>query len=344
MIAGGASFAPRRWSWPMFATEARSSPWWRFTAWITAAQKNMKLTLSAGVSPGSSRLCPVSVPIDQLLCLPEPLTPAKGFSCSRQTRPYLRATRSMTCIVSCWWSEPTFEFSKIGASSYWPGRDLVVTCLDRHAELRELVLEVHDAGEHTLRDRPEVVVVQLMALGRVRAEQRAPGQNQVGAGVEVLLVDQEVLLLWADGGEDPLGLLVAEQLQRADRRLREGVHRAQQRDLGVERLTGPRDERRRDAEQRAVRVLDEERRASRVPRGVAAGLERVADAARRERRGVGLALDQLLAAEPGEPVALAVGLEERIVLLRGEARQGLEDMGVVGGSPGERPLLHRFGD
>ena len=26
MIAGGASFAPSRWSWPMFATDARSSP------------------------------------------------------------------------------------------------------------------------------------------------------------------------------------------------------------------------------------------------------------------------------------------------------------------------------
>ena len=25
MIAGGASFAPRRWSWPTFATDARSS-------------------------------------------------------------------------------------------------------------------------------------------------------------------------------------------------------------------------------------------------------------------------------------------------------------------------------
>ena len=63
----------------------------------------------------------MSVPIDQLLCLPEPLTPAKGFSCSRQTSPYLRATFCITCIVSCWWSEPTFEFSKIGAISYWFG-------------------------------------------------------------------------------------------------------------------------------------------------------------------------------------------------------------------------------
>ena len=27
----------------------------------------------------------------------------------------------MICIVSCWWSQPTFEFSKIGASSNWFG-------------------------------------------------------------------------------------------------------------------------------------------------------------------------------------------------------------------------------
>ena len=64
---------------------------------------------------------PVSVPIDQLLCLPEPLTPANGFSCSRQTSPYRRATFCMICMVSCWWSEPMFEFSKIGATSYCAG-------------------------------------------------------------------------------------------------------------------------------------------------------------------------------------------------------------------------------
>ena len=121
MIAGGASLAPSRWSWPMLATEARSRPWCLFTAWMTAAQKNRKFMFSPGVSPGSIRLWPVSVPIDQLLCLPEPFTPANGFSCSRQTRPYLRAMLCISCIVSCWWSEPTFEFSYTGASSYWPG-------------------------------------------------------------------------------------------------------------------------------------------------------------------------------------------------------------------------------
>ena len=87
MIAGGASLAPRRWSWPTLATEARSSAWCLSTAASTAVQKNRNWTFSCGVAPGSSRLMPVSVPIDQLLCLPEPLTPAKGFSCSSATRP-----------------------------------------------------------------------------------------------------------------------------------------------------------------------------------------------------------------------------------------------------------------
>ena len=86
MIAGGASFAPRRWSWPAPAIEARSRPWCLWTAAITAVAKNRNCRLSCGVSPGSRRFWPRSVPIDQLLCLPEPLTPAKGFSWSRQTR------------------------------------------------------------------------------------------------------------------------------------------------------------------------------------------------------------------------------------------------------------------
>ena len=87
MIAGGASLAPRRWSCPALAMDARSSCWWALTAWITAAQKNRNCRFSAGVSPGSSRFSPVSVPIDQLLCFPEPLMPANGFSCNRHTSP-----------------------------------------------------------------------------------------------------------------------------------------------------------------------------------------------------------------------------------------------------------------
>jgi hypothetical protein len=215
-----------------------------------------------------------------------------------------------------------------------------VARLDRHAEARELELAVHHVGEHALGDRPEVVVVELVPLRGLGAEERPARVDQVGALEVVLLVDQEVLLLGPDGREDARRGVVAEQPQRADRRARQRVHRPQQRDLRVERLTGPRRERRRDAEQRAVRVLQEERRARGVPGRVAACLEGRAHAAGRERGGIRLALDQLLARELGERDAVHRGGEERVVLLGREAGERLEDVGEVRGALLERPLLH----
>ena len=50
-----------------------------------------------GISLGTR---PVLVDKDQLLCLPEPFTPANGFSCSRQDKPCLRATVFIISIVS----------------------------------------------------------------------------------------------------------------------------------------------------------------------------------------------------------------------------------------------------
>ena len=76
-------------------------------------------------------------------------------------------------------------------------RHLVVAGLDRDAELAHLQLGLQHAGEDPLGDRAEVVVVELVALGRLGAEQGAAGADQVGALEVVLLVDQEVLLLGA---------------------------------------------------------------------------------------------------------------------------------------------------
>ncbi len=73
-----------------------------------------------GVSPGSSRFSWPAL-MDQLLCLPLPLTPSKGFSCSRQTRPYLGAIFCIISMVSRLWSMATLEVSKMGASSCWQG-------------------------------------------------------------------------------------------------------------------------------------------------------------------------------------------------------------------------------
>ena len=99
MIAGGASLAPSRWSLPALAMLQRSRPWNLLTARMTAAQKTRNCTLSCGASPGLSRLFPRSSLMLQLRCLPEPLTPANGFSCSRHARPYFGAIRRIISIV-----------------------------------------------------------------------------------------------------------------------------------------------------------------------------------------------------------------------------------------------------
>ena len=83
MIAGGASLAPSRWSLWALATETRSRSPCRATARMTATKKSRNWAFSCGVSPGLSRLLPGSSASDQFRCLPDPLTPANGFSCSR---------------------------------------------------------------------------------------------------------------------------------------------------------------------------------------------------------------------------------------------------------------------
>ena len=105
----------------------------------------------------------------------------------------------------------------------------------------------------------------------------------------------------------------------------------------VERLAGPRHERRRDAEERAVRVLEDERRRGRVPGRVAARLEGRADAAGRERRGVGLALDQLLAGELGDRGAVAGRAEERVVLLGRHVRSAAGTSACSASRPSPSP-------
>ena len=169
---------------------------------------------SSGVSPGSSRFSPVSVPIDQLLCLPEPLTPANGFSCSSATRSYFGAT-----VLEHGHQQLLVVAADVGVLEdrrdlVLRRRDLVVARLDRHAELQQLALGVEHARQDPLRDAAEVVVVELVALRRLGAEQGAAGVDQVGALVVVALVDQEVLLLGPHRrGHARRDVGVAEQVQ-----------------------------------------------------------------------------------------------------------------------------------
>ena len=290
--------------------------------------------MSCGVSPGSSRL-PESVLIDQFRCLPLPLMPWKGFSCSRQTRrdPLQRRHGELLMVGGLVGVLEDRRHLVLARG------DLVVARGDGHTQTVELELDLVHALEHARGNRAEVVVVELLALGRLGPEQRPTGSLQVGASVEELLVHEEELLLRTAGGGHGRGRR-AEEPERAARLLIDGLHGAQQRRLLVECVTRPRREGGRDAEVRAAGALHDERRRRGIPRGVAAGLERGAQAAGGKRRRVGLALYELLAAELGDGAAVAGRLEEGVVLLRRAARERLEPVRVVRGPLLERPLLH----
>ncbi len=64
----------------------------------------------------------------------------------------------------------------------------------------------------------------------------------------------------------------------------------------------------------------------------------------REAGGIGLSLDELLAAELRDGVPFAVRVVEAVVLLRGEASERVEDVRVVSGALAECPILEGGSD
>ena len=124
----------------------------------------------------------------------------------------------------------------------------------------------------------------------------------------------------------------------------ERVRAAEQRRHLVERLAVVADEHRRDAQRARAARLDDEHRARRVPRRVAARLPGGAQAARREARRIGLALDELRPGELLERLAVVVEVEEGVVLLGGEAGLRLEPVREVRHAAADRPFLDDLRD
>ena len=178
-------------------------------AWHTCAPPESRrrrtrrnCALSCGVSPGSSRLPCVLLPSDQFTCLPEPLMPANGFSCSRHAMPYFSATllqRHHDQLLMVGGDVGVF----VDRGDFVLRRsDFVVPRLHRNAELEQLALDFEHEGQHALGDRAEVMIFELLPLRRLGAEQRAAGVEQVGPGEEEVAVDQEVFLLGTGGRGD----------------------------------------------------------------------------------------------------------------------------------------------
>ena len=223
------------------------------------------------------------------------------------------------------------------------GRGLVVPGAHGHAELVELVLHFHHVGEHALRDDAEILVAELLPLGRTRAKERAPRHLQVGTGKIVIVVDAEIFLLQPGKGDDGQLRLDAEDLEHAPGRPIERLTGAQQRGLLVQRHARPREEHGGDAEEGPVGVLHDVGGARHVPGGVAARLKGGAQTAGREGGSVRLAANEHIAGKFGDDAAVAVGHEEAVVLLRRLAGERIEDVGEMRGALLDGPVLHDSG-
>ncbi len=74
------------------------------------------------------------------------------------------------------------------------GGNLVVARLGGNAEAVALDLEVEHEGFDSRRDGSEVMVLELLVLGRFVTHQGASGHHQVGTGAVERLIDQKIFL------------------------------------------------------------------------------------------------------------------------------------------------------
>ena len=215
-------------------------------------------------------------------------------------------------------------------------RDLVVLGLGRDPQLPELRIQVvHEGGDLRLQ-HAEIVILHLLPLRRVRSEKRSAAEQQVLSLKEKLLVDQEVLLLGADGRGDPGHVLLAHQLQKLHGLCAQRLHGAEQRRLLIQCLSAVRQE----SCGNVQRTVLDERGRGRIPRGVPAGLKGGAQTAGGEAGRVRLALHQLLSGKLHQDPAVLLRGDEAVMLLRGQTGHRLEPVREVGGTVLDSPFLH----
>ena len=214
------------------------------------------------------------------------------------------------------------------------GRNLVMTCLKRNSKFVGLCLEVLHEGGHAGRNGTEVMVRQLLVLGRCMPDYGTVAKLQVRAGVEKGLVYKEVLLLKADVYGNALYALVKELGYGCSRNI-QGLDRAQVGHLHIQCLSGIRYEYGRYTK---CSVKDESGGVG-VPCGIAPGLEGVAKAAVWEAGSVRFLLNQGAAFETLHRVSVLKG-NESLMFFGRRACHRLEEVGVMGSSTLNCPGLH----
>ena len=93
-----------------------------------------------------------------------------------------------------------------------PGSRLVVAGLDRNPQQHQLVFHLGHERQHPAGNRAEIVVVQLLPLGRSGTEQRPTHDHQIGPEHGQPPIDEEVFLLHAQRAFYAFGSRVPENL------------------------------------------------------------------------------------------------------------------------------------
>ena len=168
--------------------------------------------------------------------------------------------------------------------------NFVVLRLGKDAHFPQFQIEIPHERCDARTDRAEIVILQLLTLGRRSAEQSAAAQAEILALEIQLFINEEILLLRADRGGDASALSVSEQAQDAQRLAVDRLHRAQQGRLFVEGLAAVGVEHGRNVE----RIVLDESVGGRIPCGIAACLKGGAQAAGRKLEASGSPLTSSL--------------------------------------------------
>ena len=225
-----------------------------------------------------------------------------------------------------------------------PRRDLVVLGGGGDAHFPQLHIQIRHKRADALTDDTEVLILQLLSLGRGCAEQGTAGVNQISAFEVFIAIDNEIFLLRADGRCDLFHIVLAEQAQQTHALRTERFHRAQQRRFVVERLAGVGDKHGGNTQNRTGGEFFDKRRGGHIPRGIAARVVRGAKPAGGEAGGVRFPHDQLLAGEVEDGFALFGVGNKGVMLFRRDAVEGLEPVGIMGRAQLQRPVHHGIRD
>ena len=219
-------------------------------------------------------------------------------------------------------------------------RRFVVLRLGRDAQFPQFFVQIFHERLHAGFDHAVVMSFGFLTLWRFCAEQRTPCVGEIFSLFEQFFVDQEVFLFGTDRRFDGRHVVVAEQFEHAHRLTVDGFHGTEQGGFLIQRFAAVRTKRRGNTQH----AVFDESVGSGVPSGVSARFKGGAQAARRERRSVRFAFDELLSRKFHDDSAVLCGGDETVVFFGGDARHGLEPMGEMGGAVFDRPVFHGGGN